>query len=157
MERTGAGLGFHFNGARTVAAILRAVVGGQHLELGDGFRIGINVEGGVAAVIHVVATVEFPVVVLGAAAVHAVGDVAVNTHLAVIVAGLINDTGTESDKLGEVAAVEHEFIYLLAGDRAAQVGRAGFDLCDALTGYDDLFGDSADGEGHIDAILIADV
>ena len=85
MKCAGSGLGFHFDGARTVAAVLSAVVRGKHFEFGDGIEAGIDVQGGVGAVVHVVPAVEFPVVVLDAAAIHAVADVAVNTNVTFIV------------------------------------------------------------------------
>jgi len=88
VELAGAGLGLDFDGAGAVAAVLRAVVGGEDFEFGDSFEVGIDVEGGVTAVIHVVAAVELPVVVLGAAAVHAVGDVAGHADQTFIGAGL---------------------------------------------------------------------
>ena len=105
MERAGSGLRFDFNGAGTVAAILRSVIRGQNFELSDGFGVRIDVQRGVAAVIHVVAAVELPVVVLVAPTVHAVGNVSVYADLAVIVASLIDYAGAESDKLREVATV----------------------------------------------------
>ena len=72
-------------------------------------QAGIDVQRGVAAVVHVVAAIEFPVVVLGAAAVDAVGDVAVDADLAFILAGLIVDAGHQSYELSEVAAIELQF------------------------------------------------
>jgi len=45
---------------------MRTVVRGKNLKFSDSFGIGINVEGGIAAVIHIVSAIEFPVVVLRA-------------------------------------------------------------------------------------------
>ena len=69
----------HCTGA--VAAILSAVIRGQDLEFRDGIDAGIDVQRCVAAVVHVVAAVQFPVVVLGASAVNAVSNVAVTPTL----------------------------------------------------------------------------
>src|SRR5207302_9752413 len=99
----------------------------------------IDVEGGIAAVIHVVATIELPVVVLGAAAVHAVSDVAIDADLAFIRAGLVDDSRSQSDELGEIAAVQHELIDLLAGHGRAEGGRLRFHLGYTLAGYYDFF------------------
>src|SRR5258705_6140822 len=41
MELLRAGFGFNFDGAGTVLAILRAVVGGEDFEFGDGFEIRV--------------------------------------------------------------------------------------------------------------------
>ena len=88
------------NGTRTVPAILRAVVRGEHFDFRDRIRIGINVQRLIAAVIHVVAAVQFPVIVLGAAAVDAHGDVPVNAHRAFILAGLIAYAGRQASPTG---------------------------------------------------------
>ena len=66
--------GFDFDGAGTVFAVLRAVVRSQHANFGNGIQTGIGDHRGVAAVVLIAAAVDFPVVVFGAAAVHAVGD-----------------------------------------------------------------------------------
>src|SRR2546423_1515813 len=105
MEAVCPTLGFHFHSSRAIPAILRAVVRCQYFELGDRFWIGINVEGGIAAVIHIVAAVEFPVVVLGPTAIHAICDVSINAHLALIRAGLINDARRERYQLSKIAAI----------------------------------------------------
>src|SRR5947209_11305540 len=97
VECAGAGLGLDFDGAGPVAAVLRAVVGGEHLKFGDCFWVGIYVQRGVAAVVHVVAAIEFPVVVFGATAVHGVRDVAINSDLGIVLAGLAYDTWSEID------------------------------------------------------------
>src|SRR5262245_26899916 len=91
MECTSSGLGFHFYRTRTVPPVLCAVIGRQNLKFGDGFWIWVYVEGGVGPVVHVVAAIQFPVVVLGAAAVHAVRHVAVNAYLGVILTRLADD------------------------------------------------------------------
>src|ERR1700687_2639674 len=70
VEGTAPRFGLHFDGARAVATVLSPIGGGKDLEFGDGFRVWIDVESGVRTVIHVVAAVELPVVVLGAATVH---------------------------------------------------------------------------------------
>ena len=60
MEGAAARLGFDFDGAGTVLAILGAVIGGEDLKFSDRFEVGINVERAVGAVIHVVAAIDFP-------------------------------------------------------------------------------------------------
>ncbi len=156
MEGAGAGLGFDFDGAGAVAAVLRAVVRGEDFKFGDGFRVWINVERRVGAVVHVVAAVEFPVVVLGAAAVHGVGDVAVNADFCVVLSGLADNARREIDELREVAAVEDEVVDLFAGDGAGQVRRSCFDLSNAFAGDDNFFSDGADVQGDVDAGLFTD-
>ncbi len=94
MEGAATRLCFHFNGAGAVAAVLRTVIGSKNLKLGNGLGIGIDVQRAIGAVVHVVAAVQFPVVVFGPATVHAVGNVAVHTDLAFIRTGLIHDTRT---------------------------------------------------------------
>src|SRR5438552_12324839 len=80
VERAATGLGFDFDGSRGVTAILCTIVGSEDFELSDSLGVGVDVERRVAAVIHIVAAVEFPIVVFGAAAVHAVGDVAIDAN-----------------------------------------------------------------------------
>ena len=91
------GLRLHLDGSGAVAAILRTVIGGEHLELGDGIEAGIHVQRGVAAVIHVVAAVDLPVVVLGSAAIHAVGNIAVHPDRPLILPGLAHHAGNQRD------------------------------------------------------------
>ena len=121
VERTGARLGFHFHRAGSVAPILRAVVGGQDLKLRDRLRIGINVQRRVGPIVHVVAAVQFPVVVRCAAAVHAVLHVAVHPDLGIVLTGLAHDAGSQIDQLREIATVEYEVIDLFASDGACQI------------------------------------
>src|SRR2546423_4915682 len=106
MEALGARLGLHLNRARTISSVLGAVVGGQHAEFGDGIQAGINIQGAVTAIIHAVAAIDLPVVVLRAAAVHAELHVAENSDSAFILSGLIADSGSERDQLGEIASVK---------------------------------------------------
>src|SRR5271167_2589819 len=105
MEGAAARFGFHFHSPRSIAAVLRTVIRGQNLDLGDGFGVWIDVQRRVAAVIHVVAAIHLPVVVLRAPAVNCVGYVAVHTNLALIRTGLADDTWGEVHKLGKVATV----------------------------------------------------
>ena len=67
---------------------------------------GINVERRVAAVVHDAGAVELPVVVLGAAAIHAVFHAAGDAGLAFVLPGLIGHAGRERDELGKVATVQ---------------------------------------------------
>ena len=73
---------------------------------GDGVHVGVNVECGVAAVVHDAGAVQLPVVVLGAAAVHAVLHAAGDSGLTFVLPGLVDDAGRKRDQLGEVAAVQ---------------------------------------------------
>ena len=105
-------LGLYFHSARTVAAILCAVVRGQHLEFGNRIRVRIDVQRRIAAVIHIVAAIQLPVVVLSSAPIHAKPDVAVDADLTLIRTGLIDHTRRQRNELREVAAVELELIHL---------------------------------------------
>ncbi len=93
VEFVGAGFCFHFDSAGTVFAVLRAVVGSQDFEFRDGFQVWIDIQRIVATVIHVVAAVDFPIVVLGAAAIDAVQRVADDADRAFVLSRLIYDTG----------------------------------------------------------------
>ncbi len=105
MERGATRFDLGFDGTGPVAAVLRAIVRGEDLEFGDGFEVGINIEGGVAAVVHIVATVELPVVVLGATAIHAESHIAVDTDFAIVIASLVDHARGEGNELGKIAAV----------------------------------------------------
>ena len=122
------GLGFDLDGSGSVLAVLRPVIRGQYLHLFDGLDAGIDIQGEVAPIVHHVAAVDFPVVVLGAAAVNAVADAAFGTDDALILSGLIADTGNQSDELGKIASVKFQLRQLFAGDCAAQFGRLGIHL-----------------------------
>src|SRR5208283_4256510 len=98
--------GFDLGRARAVLAILRAIVGGQHLDFVNGLDAGIDVEGEVAAIVHHVAAVDFPIVVFGAAAVDAVADAALDADLAFVLPGLIADAGNQLNELGKDAPVQ---------------------------------------------------
>src|ERR1700730_9596211 len=63
VEVTGAGLGLNFDCSLTILPILRAVIGGQHLELGNRIDGGIDIERGVAPVVQHVTAVQFEVIV----------------------------------------------------------------------------------------------
>ena len=71
VELIGARLGLHFDRAGTVLAVLCAVVGSENFEFADGVDAGSHVQRAIAAVVEVVAAIEFPVVVFDAAAVDA--------------------------------------------------------------------------------------
>src|SRR6266566_1447353 len=146
MERAGARLGFDFHGAGAISAILCAIVGSEDFEFGDGLRIRIHVQGSVASIIHVVAAIKLPVVVLGAAPIHAIGHVAVDADLGVVLTRLADHAGRQINELREIASVEHEVIDLLAGDGAGEIGRSGFDL-----------GNGPDSELHVNAGLFGNV
>src|ERR1700682_5762719 len=74
MELVGAGLRLNLDGSRTISAVLRAVVGTHDADFGDGVEARIRQQGRIAAVIHVVTAVDFPVVVFRTATVDAIGD-----------------------------------------------------------------------------------
>src|SRR5271170_3036183 len=130
METAGARLGLDFNRAGTIAAVLRAVVGGKHLEFGDGVNAGINVQRGVAAVVHGIAAVHLPVVIFGSATIYAKGNIAGNADPGFILSRLIADAGYQGDELGEISPVEFELADLFAGDCSSQIRGLGFDLGD---------------------------
>ncbi len=130
VECAGAALGFDFDGTGSIAAILRAVVRGQHFELCDGIDAGVNVQRAVAAVIHVVAAIEFPVVVLDAAAVHGETDAAIDTDRSFVLSSLVAHAGDQGYKAGEVATVEFELGDFLSGNGAGKFGRLSLDLRD---------------------------
>src|SRR6266571_4185431 len=134
VEGSTAGFGLDFYGTGAVAAILRAIVGSEDLKLGNGFRVGVNVQRSIAAVVHVIATIEFPVVVLRAATVHAVSNVAIDADGAFVLAGLVYDARREINELSEIATVQNQLIDLLAGDGAGEIRRSGFHLSDTLAG-----------------------
>ena len=153
MERAGARLGFDFHGAGAISAILCAIVGSEDFEFGDGLRIRIDVQGSVASIIHVVAAIKLPVVVLGAAPIHAIGHVAVDADLGVVLTRLADHAGRQINELREIASVEHEVIDLLAGDGAGEIGRSGFDLGNGFAGNFNCLRNSPDSELHVNAGL----
>src|SRR5262249_16297443 len=95
VEAAGAGLGLELDRSRPVAAILGTVVGSEDAKFGNGIEAGISVEGGIAAVIHVVAAIDLPIVVFGASAVDAELHVAGQAGPGFIRTGLIADAGSE--------------------------------------------------------------
>ena len=157
MEGGAAALGFHFDGSGAVATILGAIVRRKNFEFGNGFGIGVNVQRGVGAIVHVVATVELPVVVFGTPAVHAVGDVAIDADLAFIGACLVDNPRSQSDELGEITAVQHELIDLLASHGRSEGGGLGFHLSDAFAGYFHYFSNGAHGQLHVNADLLGNI
>ena len=157
VELVGAGLGFDFDGAGSVASVLRAVVRGEDFDFGDGVDAGIDVQRGVAAVVHVVAAVELPVVVFRAAAVEAERHAAVDADLPFILAGLVADAGNDSGELNEVAAVQLKLSDLRAGDSTAELRGLRVDLRDVLALDDHLFGDCADDERDIHSRFLRDL
>ena len=119
VEGSASRFGFDFDGAGAVAAVLGAVIRGENFEFRDGFRVGIDVECGIAAIVHVVAAVQLPVVVLGASAVHAVSHVAVHTDFGVVLSRLTDHARGEVDELREVAAIEDKLANLFSGNGVA--------------------------------------
>ncbi len=155
MKAVGAGLGLDFHRARPVAAVLGAVIRGQHFEFGDGLQAGIDVQRAVAAVIHVVAAVQFPVVVLHTAAVDAEAYVAVDADRAFILAGLIAYAGDQRDQLREVPSVQLQLGNLLSVYGAGKVRRLGLHLGN-ITAFDrNFFLDRAHFQRDVGAGLLA--
>ena len=96
MELVGSRLGLHFDRAGTVLAILCAVVGSENFEFADGVDAGSHVQRAVAAVVEVIAAIEFPVVVLDAAAVDAELSICSNADPTFVGARLVADAGNEA-------------------------------------------------------------
>src|SRR2546427_2785901 len=110
--------------------ILRAIVRSEHLEFGNSFQAGIDVERVVAAVIHVVAAVQFPIVVLHAATVDAEADIAVNSNGPFVLASLVTYARNQRHQLREVPSIQFELSDLLPGDDTGEVGRLSLHLPD---------------------------
>src|SRR6266487_434018 len=157
VEGSTAGFGLDFHGTGAVAAILRAIVGSEDLKLGNGFRVGVNVQRGIAAVVHVGSSREWPECIFRAATVHAVSNVAVDAYRTLVLAGLVYDARREINELSEIATVQNQLIDLLAGNGAGKIRRRGFHLSHTLAGDDDFLSDGADGELHVDAGLFGNV
>ena len=143
-------LGFNLDRAGTVAAVLGAIVRGEYFELSNGVDAGIDVQRAVAAVVHVVAAVEFPVVVLGATAIHAKGDAAVDADLRLIHSGLVAHARDQAHQGREIPAVEFELGKFFPGDCAREFGGLGLDLGHVGAFDDDLCADGANFEGDVD-------
>ena len=157
MERLRTRLRLNLDRAGAVAAILRTIVGSENFEFGDGFGVGVNVQGGIGTVVHIVAAVKLPVVVFGAAAVDGVGYVAIDTHPTFVLSRLIHDAGTESRKLCEVAPIQYQFTDLLTGDGGTEFGGSSLDLGDAFACDLDGFRNRSDGKDDVNAGLFGDV
>ncbi len=76
---------------------MRAVIGRQHLEFCDRVEAGIDIQRIVAAIIHVVAAIEFPVVVLDAAAINAEDYFAVDSDRTFVLTRLIAYAWNQGD------------------------------------------------------------
>src|SRR5438309_9625272 len=114
---------------------MRSRIRSQIPDFTDRFNARISVQRAVAAVIHVVAAIELPVVVFGAAAVDAERHVSINSDGALILSSLVANAWSQCSELSEVAPVELQLGDLLAGDSSSQVGRLGLDLGDVLAFY----------------------
>src|SRR5450432_712319 len=157
VELVGARFGLNFYCSRTAASILGAVIRGENFKLADGVEAGIHVERGVAPVIHVVAAIQFPIVIFGAAAIDAIADIPGHPHGALILPGLTAHTRDERYQLGEIAAIQLELGNFLAADRARQIGGLCFYLGYACALHYNFCTDSADLHFHIDASLLRDI
>src|SRR5579863_7649993 len=104
MEMIRTGFRLHLDRAGAVLAVLRAVVGGQYFDFGNGIDAGINIQRRVASVIESVTAVNFKVVVFGAAAVDAKSHRR-SPRLALISARLIRNAWRQGDQLRKVATV----------------------------------------------------
>src|SRR5882672_5861693 len=151
VELGGSRFCFHLDRAGSVAAILRPVVRGEDLDLGNRVNAGINVQRTIAAVIHVVAAIDLPVVVLGAATVEAEGNATIDADLAFVLPRLVADAGDNRRELRKIAPVQLELGDLRSGNGAGEVRRRGFHLSDALAGDGDFLVDRTDGKLHINA------
>ena len=128
VESVGAGLSLYFHSARAVTTVLSSVVRSEDAKFGNRFQARVNVQRGVASVIHVVATIQFPVVVLDTAAVDAEANVAINSDRAFVLTRLVADTWNQRHQLSEVAAVQFQLCDLFPGYHAGQIRRLGFHL-----------------------------
>ena len=87
----------------------------------NGLDARINVQRKIAAVVHHVAAVDFPVVVFGPAAIHAVGDAAFRADHAFILPCLITYSRHQRDELREIPPVQLQLHNLFAGDGTAEL------------------------------------
>ena len=155
VKTAGAGFDFRFHSAGGVATILGSVVGSQHADFSDGINARIDVERVVAAVVHIVAAVHFPVVVFAAAAIDAVDHVAQNADGAFVLSGLVVHAGSEVHELSEISAVQLELGDFGAGDGAADCRGLGVHLRDTFAGDDYFAAERADLEVHVHAGLLS--
>ncbi len=157
VERLRSALRFNFDCTRSVAAVLRAVVRSENLELGDRVDTGIHVQRAVAAVVHVVPAIEFPVVVFGAAAVHAESDAAIDADRRLVHPGLIAHARDEADEGRKVSSVQFKLGDFLARYRARELGGLRFHLGHIVALDNHLGANGADFERDIDTSLFSDV
>src|SRR5260370_10245710 len=156
VEMVGSGFRFHLDGAGTISAVLSPIIGGKDAEFSDGFDAGINVERAIAPVVHVVAAVEFPVVVLRPAAVHAALNVAVHAHGPFILTSITAHARREGDQLGEVAAVQLQLRDFPAGDDRAFFVRLCLHVSESFALDHDFRANRADDQGHVHARFLGD-
>src|SRR6202007_2451701 len=109
----------------------------------------INIQRSIAAVIHVVAAIELPVVVFRAAPVEAEGNATIDADLPFVLPRLVANTGDNRRELRKIAPVQLELSYLLSGNGASEFGRLGIHLGDILAFDQDLVGHLADGQLHV--------
>ena len=118
--RSGLELRLHRSGG--ISSVFRAVVGGQNADFGNGVDAGENVQRVVAAVVHVIAAVHFPVVVFSTASVHRKDCVAGDPHGSFILSGLVVHSRGQCYKLRKIAAIQLQLRDFSPGEHSADLG-----------------------------------
>ena len=108
----------------------------------------------IAAIVHVIAAVEFPVVVFDAAAVEAIRDATVDSDRAFVLIGLADDTGRQGHELRKIAAVQLQLVDLLTGDGSAEFRGTGLNLSDAFARYNHFLADGANRQLYVDTYFL---
>src|SRR5205823_226766 len=101
--------------------------------------------------------VQFPIVVLSAAAIYAKTYIACDANLAFILSGLVTDTRNEGHELCEVPPIKLQLRNLPARHNAGQVGTLSFYLGDLSTLHDDFGVDRANGHLDVNTCFLANV
>ena len=108
VELARAGLGGHFDGRPGVLAHVSAVVRGRDAELGDGVQVRISIKRPCRTLVGIIPAVDFPVVVLHAAAVERNVVVPVDAHVRGVKAVVGRRPWHEQRQRHEVPTVELE-------------------------------------------------
>ena len=129
VERVGAGLEGDVDNGTGILPVFGAVVGGEHLELGDGVWVDVD-KVVTAAIVLVVDAVHVPGEGVGAATVGglAAGVSAKAAGKAKADRVVSGKAGDERKKLDEVAAIELKLGSLSACDKAVDFAAGGFDV-----------------------------
>ena len=128
VKTAGSGFNFSFHCAGGVSSIFRAVVRGQHPHFLNRVDAGIHVQRVVAPVVHVVAAVQLPVIVLAASAVHGIDHVSGDAHRPFILPALVVHARRQRNQLREIAAFQFQLRDFRPGDRPAYLRRLRFYL-----------------------------